>query len=385
MIFVFFLAVAPLISAEKPTICLTMVVRNDASTIRHCLSSVRPLIDRWVIVDTGSTDGTAAIIKECLNGIPGELTERPSRSAARNRNEALALAKGKAEYLLVMEANDWLEIDPAFQLPLLKEDAYKMWTIYNGPCRERYQLISSAVPWVWDGIISAVITCKKPYTVGALKGIRHVINGGKARRDDISNPLELTEALERAVHDDPLNIDFIFALAESYKDAGEYEKAIDWYLKRLSIGGEEEEVFWSALQVAFCQQGLSRPDDVVIDSFLHAFRLRPYRPEPVFHLATIYRKLGRYQQAYELLMLHSSLPIPPTQDNLTLTDWYKDYGLLCELSANAFYTGHYQECLDASNTLLGMKDLPMQLRSQAEINRQYCLEKLADQGQSHAA
>ena len=55
------------------TICLVMIVRNEAAIIRRCLESVRPHIDRWVICDTGSTDNTPDIVQEILSGIPGTL------------------------------------------------------------------------------------------------------------------------------------------------------------------------------------------------------------------------------------------------------------------------------------------------------------------------
>ncbi|MGW8788902.1 glycosyltransferase, partial [Heyndrickxia sporothermodurans] len=48
-------------SVARKTICLSMIVKNEASVIRRCLDSVRPLIDTWVIIDTGSTDGTQDI------------------------------------------------------------------------------------------------------------------------------------------------------------------------------------------------------------------------------------------------------------------------------------------------------------------------------------
>ena len=45
-------------NAKPQTLCLNMIVKNEAHVIARCLASVRPIIDYWVIVDTGSTDGT---------------------------------------------------------------------------------------------------------------------------------------------------------------------------------------------------------------------------------------------------------------------------------------------------------------------------------------
>jgi hypothetical protein len=63
-------------------ICLSMIVKNEARVIRRCLDSVMPLIDCWSIVDTGSTDGTQAIIREHMRFLPGSLHERPWKDFA---------------------------------------------------------------------------------------------------------------------------------------------------------------------------------------------------------------------------------------------------------------------------------------------------------------
>ena len=61
--------------------------------IRRCIDSVGGLISHWVIVDTGSTDRTQAIVREQLKRLPGELHERPWRDFSHNRTEALELAR----------------------------------------------------------------------------------------------------------------------------------------------------------------------------------------------------------------------------------------------------------------------------------------------------
>ena len=62
------------------TICLNMIVRDEAAVIERCLASVRPYIDSWVIVDTGSLDDTPARIVSTMAGVPGELHHRAWRN-----------------------------------------------------------------------------------------------------------------------------------------------------------------------------------------------------------------------------------------------------------------------------------------------------------------
>ena len=82
-------------------ISLVMIVKNEAAILRETLERVRPIVDEWVIVDTGSTDGTQAIISEY-----GPVTELPFEDFVTTKNKALALATGK--YILFMDADERL-------------------------------------------------------------------------------------------------------------------------------------------------------------------------------------------------------------------------------------------------------------------------------------
>ena len=65
---------------------------------------VKDFIDYWVICDTGSTDDTKSIINSELSGISGELHEVEWVSFGHNRTALLKLCKGKADYLLLIDA-----------------------------------------------------------------------------------------------------------------------------------------------------------------------------------------------------------------------------------------------------------------------------------------
>jgi glycosyltransferase involved in cell wall biosynthesis len=90
-------------SSPKPGIAAALIVRDEARSIARCLDSLRPHVDRLVVLDTGSTDGTQAIA--AAGG--AEVHERPwpdDFSVA--RNQVLELAN--ADWNLVLDADEWI-------------------------------------------------------------------------------------------------------------------------------------------------------------------------------------------------------------------------------------------------------------------------------------
>jgi len=86
---------------ERPAICLNMIVRNEAHIVGELLGVVAPFIASWVIVDTGSDDGTQDVIRSRMAtlGIAGELHERPWRNFGQNLRLARRGRSGRGAIL----------------------------------------------------------------------------------------------------------------------------------------------------------------------------------------------------------------------------------------------------------------------------------------------
>lgn len=362
--------------SQPRKICLNMIVKNESAVIQRCLDSVKHLIDYWVIVDTQSTDGTPKIIKNHLKDIPGELYVRPWKNFEHNRNEALQLAKGKADYILFMDADDVLEFTGEATLPPLTHDLYNMWRGIKHWTYHKPQIVKSSKPWKWIGVTHEYLGCDEWYTSEILDTVRYVTKDDGASSQDPQKFYKNIALLEEGLKKEPHNHRYVFYLAESYRAAGEKGKALEWYQKAVDMNGWDQEVFWSLLQIGHHLRYLGLPSSLAAKSYKRALSFRPHRPEPTYYLAEVYNQQGEYEKAYSCLKAREFIEPPLEKDALFNEDWITEYGLLFQLSICSYYLGHYQESLDACNKLLAMPDIPDWMRHQTAMNRTFPLARL---------
>lgn len=364
-------------SKKHKTVCLNMIVKNETRVIRRCLESVKPLIDYWVIVDTGSTDGTQAMIKDFMKDVPGELHERAWVDFAHNRNQALDFAKNKADYVLIIDADEVLEIAPNFVLPDLDKDFYHITTKYGGTRYVRVQLVNNHLDWKWGGVVHEAIDSAQAKTSGNLEGVANVVFTDGFRSTDPKKYHKDALALEAALAKEPNNTRNQFYLAQSYRDAQEFEPALKNYKKRFEMGGWDEELFWSLMQIGLIQEWMNMDAATVIEGYKKAYAYRPTRAEPLYHLCNYYReKLGNCAEAYKIACQGLAVPLP--KDILFVENWIYDYGLLLEYSIACYWTERYVEAQLASLLLLSKNDLPSNFRECAERNLLCIHSKLAE-------
>jgi glycosyltransferase involved in cell wall biosynthesis len=86
---------------ERVDLSLCMIVRDEEPRIAECLQSIAPHVDEMVVVDTGSTDRTREIARDC----GARVFDFPwTDSFAEARNQSLAQARG--DWIFWMDADD---------------------------------------------------------------------------------------------------------------------------------------------------------------------------------------------------------------------------------------------------------------------------------------
>lgn len=108
---------------KRASICLAMIVRDEAHVIERCLNSCRETISYLRVIDTGSKDNTVDLIRAWAKktGTDFKIKTSEWKNFRDNRNELLDFAcKCAATHLLLIDADEILHIRPE-QIGRLKQ------------------------------------------------------------------------------------------------------------------------------------------------------------------------------------------------------------------------------------------------------------------------
>jgi glycosyltransferase involved in cell wall biosynthesis len=346
----------------KKIVCLNMIAKNESAVIRRCLESVKHFIDYWVIVDTGSTDGTQKIISECLKEIPGDLHERKWVNFAHNRNEALSLAKNKCDYLLFIDADETLVFQKSF--PILEKDYYACAYHHGTLISQRILLVNANLDWAWRGAVHEQPECEAAQDGEFSSHVYIQASKEGHRSKDLQEKFRSDAAiLQSLIEKDPLDCRNVFQLAGCYQAAEEDELALKFFTQRAKMGGDELEMFVSLYRMGIIQHKLSRPSEQFIHSFVQAYLLRPTRTEPLYYLADYYMSIGCYILGY--LISKHALSLPPNRDYFLNQFAIDEYGLLLQFAECAYRIQAFKEFGSALDKLLS-KNLPENVHTKCE-------------------
>ena len=330
-----------------------MIVKNESKIIKKCLNSIADYLDYWVISDTGSTDGTQDIIKSFFKekGIPGELHEDKWVNFGYNRTLYLKYAKNKADFLIILDADEILIVKNKNFKNNIKPNSQNM-IKYYGNLDYRYSiLLAGNIQWKYIGVTHEHITSDEKHTVEDNDDImiNHIGNGNN-KKDKFTRDIKL---LSQGIKDEPNNSRYHFYLAQSYKDIKDYENAIKFYKKRVEMGGWFEEVYYSLYMIGLCKQryGLDFENEILYD-YLKAYNYKKNRLEALYEIVNYYRRNNRYREGYSYGMLGMKNSYP--KDILFIDREIHTYKFIDELAICAYWVGDHKLAIELNNKLLNL-------------------------------
>lgn len=352
------------------TICLSMIVKNEAAIITRCLDALAPWIDRFSIHDTGSTDDTVQVIRDHMAtaGIPGSITQGEFLDFAQARNAALEYARLQGcDWLLLCDADMELEVtDPTWRDQLGAGPGWGIMWHSGDLAYPQPRLIRSAEPATYVGVTHEYLAVEwaAETPLPGVRFIEHSDSGSRAEK--FPRDLRLLTARVAANPDDSRAV---FYLAQTQRDLGMLDAALATYRLRATLGGWDEEVWFATFQVALLTERLDADPTA---AYLAAYDLRPSRVEPLVELARLCRERGQTSAAW--VFAARAAAIPPTTDALFVDGSAWGWRLHDEAAVAAYWAGDRTASAAHAQAALADPALPPVHHARVRQNLTYALQ-----------
>jgi hypothetical protein len=296
---------------------LVMIVRNEAASIHETATSVRPYVDRWTVLDTGSTDGTQELARRALDGVPGALFEEPFVDFAATRSRALELAGRRCRFSLMLSGDETLRDGAALRRfceanAHADEGAYLVDVHMESKVYGSPRLARTAAGWRSVGVTHELLHGP----VGETARLRvpgatlfHDVSR-RDRRQMVARWQHDLALLDGAVATAPGDRRALFYRAQTLECLGRREEAIAAYRRRVALGGWQEEVFVALLRIARNARDVSWPWREVQRLYLDAWAARPQRAEPLCDLAEHWHQQENHERAFAFASAALAIPYP---------------------------------------------------------------------------
>jgi glycosyltransferase involved in cell wall biosynthesis len=370
------------------SIILTLIVKDEEHVIERCLRSALPYVDKYLIVDTGSTDKTQEKIRQTAEqlGVSGFIFERPWVNFGHNRSEVLQLVRetftsdssndSKHVWAFMIDADDFLcGSSDCSQLrshlaALRNQQPQKnaaTLSIHKGSIHyKRTCIFHSSVRWGYEGSIHEYPKCEDEAHIGSLADKGYYIEArceGARSKDPLKYEKD-AEMLSAELAVNPLNTRAAFYYAQSLRDAGQAVKAVEAYKRRATLGGWNEEVYISVLNIVRMWGDLSL--------LWKAAGIR--RLEVAAEAMRICRLRSDFNQEVYAFAAQVKDVLKEPKDGLFIEPEYYKWIFWDEFAIFAYYTANYKESYMAS--LRAEHGCPPDHKDRIRKNVEFALDKL---------
>ena len=314
---------------------LAMIVKNSGQMLTDVLYNIKPYIDHWTILDTGSTDGTQSVILDVLSDVPGNLYEEPFIDFLTTRNRNLDLTQGRCKYTLILDDSYFLNggqqlreylsytTQDTFNIKIIDDSrntAYFSNRIIKSDGNLRYEKyrIHEAIPNTPNTQHNLPVEC----FIVDNRDYYHTYRSKQRHIQDI-------RMLMDHHREDPMDTRILYYLAETFLAMNNTKKASKYYKKLLTIpNSRENEVFESMMYLANYDREHNVEWTLVEKQLFDIIKKFRYRLEPVFLLFMREYNYGNITRAYQYIKLCYGVKEPinyPYEYNFSIYRIYIPY------------------------------------------------------------
>jgi len=315
---------------KKCKIVMITMFKNESRVIKRMLDSCLPHVDYYVMQNNGSTDGTDEIAKQFLkdNSLSGEIydVEEGWMGFGWNRDHLIRYCQKLnhgCDWILKMDCDEILEIDADFDWSLLEDKSIQSFhipAVQGTSVYHRAWMYNAKLPWGFnhdpchETVYCDIEGIKENFQrVDLPTSFRQI---GFDDGQSWSNPAKfISDALlleEKLIKDGTMlsNHYHFWYVGKSYYDARqssafplgdsqqkEYARRTIYYfqeyLKLTYRGNIDETAYITNIFCGNCYEQLDEIDNAIA-SYNKAVQCAPERNDHLWALATLYHKIGRY-------------------------------------------------------------------------------------------
>jgi glycosyltransferase involved in cell wall biosynthesis len=316
------------------------ILRNEAAIISRCLDSIIPHVDYGIVVDTGSTDSTVAMVRAAFEKAskPLELGAAEFVNFSDARNLALLAARASHlpwDYLVLSDADMALVVDdPDWKRQLNGGLAYDVRQVAGTLNYWNRRILSRNATGDYKCPTHEFLDVP---TAGNLDGIWFQdFADGSNRPEKFERDINLLEEMLKTETNEGLIQRAHFYLGQSYFDKRDWAKAAEHYKIRAGLGGFAEERWNAQLHYAHCLENSGDRPGFVWE-MLRAYELRPHRAETLYDLARYFRERGENHSS--LLFSEAGMDPQPHTDQLFVNKYAASTGMREDFAICAYYAG----------------------------------------------
>lgn len=325
-----------------------------------------------------------------------------------NRTQSFTMARKtypEADYILLIDA-DMIFQPKDYDKNSLTEGCYRLYQVSNNLKYVNTRIISTKHDWRCVGVTHEYWEASgaSTQTIPAEELAILDVGDGGCKSDKFVRDVRLLTQGIKDESDNGLRGRYKFYLAQSYKDLGKFEEAIEWYRQRIHHGGWDEEIWCSHYMIATCYLNMAKKTnseiklcvekkqktavkDLILDQENYegealcwanrAITYRRFRAEPMVMMASYYRECGRNELAY----MYANMALMPyckrgLQDILFVEHPAYTYKGLFEICITAYYIELYEEGLEACHKLLELPQTPENIKDRVRKNITFYQDKI---------